>query len=213
MLPEATMEITAMAMRDVNADDKRLYVNFSMHPRLNTQKSADAGRPIFDDVEYVMIMVPGDANSIVHRPIMDIPGRSDLERFPMQYQAFKNRKDQDSAAGTPLSVCGFLTQGQIRELEFFHVKTVEHLANMPDSNANKFMGIQDLKRKAQDFLRVASDRAPLTAMRSELEHRDNQIAALQAQVAELLAAAQKPKRGKAAPQPEPESEAEAEAEE
>jgi hypothetical protein len=163
-------------------------------------KSASAGRPIYDDVEYITIMVPGDATSIIHRPVWE----RDRERFAAKYLAFQQKKDQDAVSGTPLLASGIVTAAQARELEFFHCRTVEHLANMSDSNAVKFIGIQDLKRKAQLFLENAKSVAPMTTMKAELDKRDDQIAAMQAQINALLES-QKPKRGRKAAEPEPET--------
>lgn len=183
-LPEASLEITAQAMTSSDAEDKKLFVQFMMHPKFSVTKTAEQGRPIFEDTEYVMIMVPGDSTSIVHRPVWE----RDRERFPLQYAAFKNKQNQVDASGTPLSAVTFLTAAQVRELEYFNCRTVEHLANMADSNATKFPGIQSLKRQAQDFLAAAAGQAPLTAMRSELEKRDEQIAALMQRLSDLESA-------------------------
>lgn len=181
MLQEATYELTAQAFNgQPSKDDGRLRVQFSLFPHLNEEKSSKEGRPIYDEREYIMIMVPGERD-IVHRPVWN----RDLERFPHQYQAFKNKQNQDAVSGTPLKVVPWLTLSQVKELEYFNCYTVEQLANMPDSTASKFMALQKYKQLAKDFLQAAKEAAPLTAMRAELEQRDNQLAAQQAQIVEL----------------------------
>lgn len=193
---EATMGEMALAdyaggNRQAGNGDERLRVQFSTFPQINEDKSAQEGRPIFDEKEYITIMVPGERD-VVHRAVW----AKDLQRFPLQYQAFKNKQNQDTASGTPLKMVTWLTPGQVKELEFFNCHTVEQLANMADSAASKFMAIQRLKTLAKDYLKAAKEAAPLTAMRDELDKRDSQIAALQNQMAELMAlkAAQAPEQ-------------------
>ena len=184
MLQEATMEMTGMAM-DQNTNqfkgDENLRVQFNLYPHFNQEKTNKEGRPIFDDAEYITIMVPGQTD-IVHRKAW----RLDFERFPRQYAAFKNNLDQDAASGTPLKILPWLTGGQVKELEFFNVRTVEQLANMADSTAQKFMGLQQLKTRAKDFLVAAKEAAPLTAIRAELDERDSKIEVLERQLATLM---------------------------
>lgn len=183
MFAEAPLDLTMMAFSKESEDDKKLHVMFHMHPWLNKEKSAAEGRPIYDDREYISIMVPGDATSIVDRPIMD----SDKERFPQKYSAFKNRQSQEAAGGTPLSAVSFLQPAQIRELQHFNCYTVEQLATIPDGNVSKFQGIQGLKRLAIAFLEQAKGNAPITKMQKELESRDSEIAALKEAMAQLQA--------------------------
>lgn len=184
MLAEASFEMTGMAL-DQNQNqfkgDENLRVNFSMYPHFNQDKSDAAGRPIYDDTVYVTIMVPGQTD-IIHRKAW----RLDYERFAKQYAAFKNNQDQDAASGTPLSVLPWLQGSQVKELEYFHIRTIEQLANMADNVMSKFMGAQQLKQRAKDFLTAAKEAAPLTAMRAELDQRDSKIDVLERQVAALM---------------------------
>jgi hypothetical protein len=172
-LTEATLEMTQNAFQQENEADKRLLVQFSMFPVQDSAASAKEGRPIFKEVEYVMIMVPGDKQSVVHRRAEE----RDKFRFPKQYQAFLNKKSQETSNGTPLKAVTFLSLGQVKELEFFNVYTVEQLAEIPDAHASRFMGIQTLKQQAKDFLKAAREVAPLTAMRAELDKKENDLKA------------------------------------
>lgn len=183
---EASYEMTEGAMSSENEADKKLFVVFNYHPHPNSQKSAEAGRPIFEDKVYVMIMVPGDKESIVHRPAWE----KDFQRFPRQYAAFKN-KESNAIVGTPLKMVPWLTSSQVKELEYFNIMTVEHLATVNENVSSKMHGLFGLKQKAQDFLRAAESAAPLTEMRAELEKRDSQISALQQQLTELAARTEK----------------------
>jgi hypothetical protein len=186
-LATADYDLTAMAM-DPNArmrenPDSRLRVSFFMHPEQDMDRTAKEGRPIFLEKEYIQIMVPGERDVVV-RPAWS----RDYERFPQQYQAFKNKQNQDAVSGTPLAVLTFLSKAQVKELEYFNCMTVEQLASMPDSTAQKFMQINKLKQLAKDYIQAAKETAPLTSMRAEMEDKDNRISVLERQISELIAA-------------------------
>lgn len=170
---EASYEMTDSAFGREDKADEKLFVQFTMYPHPDRDATAKEGRPIFKEIEYIMIMVPGDKESIVHRPAW----AKDFQRFPKQYSAFKNKQSQEGVSGTPLRAVGFLSLGQMKELEFFNCYTVEQLAGIPDAHASKFMGIQRLKTLANDYLTAAKETAPLTAIRAEIEKKDQELAA------------------------------------
>jgi hypothetical protein len=177
---EATMSEMHMAYGTRDPNDSKLFVKFELFPVINQDKSAVEGRPIYEDAEYITIIVPGDKESVVHRKLW----AKDLERFPAQYQAFKNGASQQ-ISGTPLEHWPVIGKGQVMELQFFNVRTVEDLANLADAHAHKFMGINKLRKQAQDWLAAAKDAAHITKMNDELEKRDSKIAA-QADMLEKL---------------------------
>lgn len=174
---EASFDEMHMALSEqqgTSEADKKLLVVFSIRPHHNQVKSAEQGRPIYEDRDYITIMVPGDKDSVIERPATDM----DKARFRAQYRAFKDRQNQETVSGTPLRQVSFITASQAKEFEYFNIYTVEQLAGMPDSNAQRIMGAQRLKQLAADFLRAAESAAPLTAMREEMSQKDAQIAAL-----------------------------------
>lgn len=176
---------------DQNAADRRLVVRFSLQPRIDSAKTAEEGREIYKDVEFVTILIPGDKTLTVNRPVMP----SDKARFPLQYQAFKN-KAGEVITGTPLSAWPIVTESQRRELEHFNVRTVEHLAEINDNFASSMMGIQALKQQAQKYLTAAKAAQPLVQLQQELASRDNDIAALKDQVAKLASMIEEKQAGK-----------------
>lgn len=193
-IQEASYDLTAQAFdRQPQKGDENLRVKFSNFPHFNQQKTNDEGRPIYDEKCYITIMVPGQQD-IVHRPAW----RNDFDRFPRQYQAYQNDKDQDAVSGTPLTALTWLHANQLKELEYFNVKTVEQLANVSDNTTGKFMGLQSLKQRATDFLAASKDSSHLTQMRAELEERDERIATMQAQMAEMADAIKELRTKKAA---------------
>lgn len=184
MIGEAEYDLTQMAFQAENRSydeqaDKKLYVRFQQHPHLNDVKSREEGRPVFEMADYIQIMVPGDKDNVVFRPVRP----EDTERFSRQYFAFKNNQTQ--ASGTPLIEWNQVTRAQVEELKFFNVHTVEQLAAITDVNAQKFMGINVLREKARKFLELQAETAPLDKLNAELVKRDEIIAAQAAQLASL----------------------------
>lgn len=174
---EADYDVTKRAMegmdRTQSTADDRLMIRFETFPHPNEQRSTEAGHPVYDDREYITIIVPGDKTSIVHRPVW----AQDKQRFPRQYQAFKAGLSQE-ASGLPLKMWGGMTQGQAKEFEYFNVKTVEQLAVMADGNGVGIQGFNGLKQRAVDYLAYTKEQQPLLEMRGAIEKRDNEIATL-----------------------------------
>lgn len=160
-----------------NAGDDALLVRFFIDAAKDDVASKEAGRPIYKDVEWIDIRIPGSKDNVVVRPAR--PG--DRERFPRHYAAFKQRiGNAEKVVGTPLAMWPILTKAQVEELKFFNIHTVEQLVGCPDSTSMNFMGIQVLKQKARDYLAAAQSAAPLAALREEVD-------ALKAQNTELIA--------------------------
>lgn len=127
--------------------DKNLLVKFYYHPLENKALSEREGRPIFEDRVYIDIRTPGERDAI-RRPASS----ADIARFQEHYDAFMRRTEQPEETGTLLSEWPLITRSQVEELAFFNCKTVEHLANMADSAAQNFRGIQSLKQRAKHWL-------------------------------------------------------------
>lgn len=156
--------------------DEKLHVKFYMDAVEDPKKSREAGRPIFSDTEMVLIIPPGDKdNTIV------APAKAYLPRFAAKYQAWKNGQDQDAISGTLLKEWpGGPSASQIKNLEFFHVRTVEQLAGLSDGNLQVMgPGHLDLRKRAQAYLDASVGAASAQKMQSELAKRDGQIEVLQ----------------------------------
>lgn len=161
--------------------DKRLLVRFYTEPVHQEFASIQAGRPIYKDEDFVAITTPGSRNTVTAPATYEYQ-----QRFADQYKRFKNSQNQ-VINGTPLSVLPWMSKSQVAEFAASNVHTVEALANMPDSVSHMFMGHQQIKQRAQAYLDIAKDAAPMLKLQSELEKRDAQIEELQAQMAAVLA--------------------------
>lgn len=160
-------------------EDKKLLVQFYSTAVQNNFKSAEAGRPIFDDVDMIKIIVPGSRDVLVSQA-SEIYQR----RFPRHWEAYMSKKEMPTD-GTPLTEVPFLSAAQVGELIGINIKTLEHLAEMPDVAVSRMMGANTLRETARKYLAAAEDNAAITKMQSLLESRDNDIEVLKRQIEEL----------------------------
>ena len=95
------------------ADDNKphLHVEFYIEAVENPAKSREAGRPIFEEKEFVKVMIAGDPKNTLIAPANErgSGGVTYAERFPEHYKLFKADRDQMAASGTPLSEVPWLT--------------------------------------------------------------------------------------------------------
>ncbi len=181
-----TEGFTQLTMPDQNTGHG-LHARFFMHPEQDKAKSLEAGRPIFEEVPYIVIRIPGDKTSEIQRPIrFGDTTAHDNHKFAREYQAFTAGNEQ-SLLGTPLAEWGAITRSQVKEMEHFHVRTVEQLAEIPDSTLGNFRGITSIREKARNYISAAKGEAPLLKMQEDLKERDETLSAMQAQINELVA--------------------------
>lgn len=171
-------------MGAVQNPDAALIVHFYVKPIQNIFASSKEGKPLYEDVTYVTINVPGLKDMQVDRPAYD----TDKRRFPLQWQHFENRTKGDSREiGTPLSEWQQITRSQAEEFRGLKFFTVESLANAADANINSIgmiggMAPYVLREKARAFLQAAKDSALPQHQAEELAKRDAEIAMLKEQM-------------------------------
>ena len=181
---------------NVGAPKHGLYAEFYMHPLQDKAESTKEGRPIYKDVPYIMIMVPGDKGSVIRRPVRtgNDPA-NDNNRFYNEYVAFVQNRTQP-LEGTPLAQWNQITKGESLELEYFNIRTVEQLADLNDTSAQNVMGFSTLKTKAKAYLDMTKEEAPLVKLQEELAVRDNEIDTLKNAMEEMRVELQDMKKGK-----------------
>lgn len=186
MLEEVTLDNHWLMSQDPpDKGDEALLARFYLRAKKDNKASNEAGRPIFRNVEYVYIAKPGDKLDVHDQPATN----RDRWRFRKQYEAFK-RGQGNEVIGTPLSKWTSIDVGQVEELKYFNVVTVEQLALLPDGNIPNVGNISHLKKMAVDYLEAAKGEAVHTKLRAELEKRDSLLDAMQKQMtqqAELIA--------------------------
>jgi len=176
MIQEADFNHEDFSTSNQQAGDDTLLVKFELRSKQDRGETLKQGRPIFKDVEYVDIKIPGRRGSGACRPA----SFADKQRFPKHYAAFKQRTEAPDQ-GTPLAEWPQITRSQAEELAFVHVKTVEQLSELADSAAGEFMGGHKLKQLAKDWLTDSGE----TALIAEKEALKEQVTDLTKQVAHL----------------------------
>jgi len=172
--------------------DNKLYVEFYRKPVLQPGKSREAGRAVYEEIDYVRIHVPGDKSSVIERPVT----QQDVFRFQDRYNKWKAGQEE-AVTGTPLSALPGMTASKVEEYKFFKLVTVEQLAEANDNLGAKFMSFHQDKQRAKAFIEVAKNNAPIEKMNEELQKRDAEIENLRTMV-EALQASQSGKRKVAA---------------
>lgn len=159
-----------------DSGDDLLWVTFESASHFNDTKTRELERPVFEMMDYVKIIVPGDTSTIIHRPVRE----SDKQRWPKQYAAFKIGGEQQ--AGYPLVEWPYITRAQVDELAYFKIQTVEQLANVSDNIAQKFMGLNSLRDKAKSYLERMAGEEPNNRLAAEVAKKDEELNALRAQL-------------------------------
>lgn len=161
------------------ASDKRLIAKFYKNAIFNEFKSNQEGRAIYDEIDYIRIITPGSRDDFRTEVTVEYQ-----RRFPEQWAQYKASQEQ-AVSGTPINMVPWLSIGQVEELKFFHITTVEQIIDAPDTIAQKFSGFQSLKQKAKAFLDSASSEAEKTRLEGALKERDAKISSLEQNLAAM----------------------------
>lgn len=162
----------------IMGNDAQLLVRFSTHAEMSQIKSKAAGMPVYDDVEIVTIMNPGEKEPVIvqatdwHR-----------RRFPNQYEAFKKGKE-DQQGGTPLDLLFPNSPSTVKQLKAYHIFTIQQLSTISDSAKSQIPMGQTLVDRAKAYLTQAGAGQGFHAM----EEMQRQIDALKAALGDAGAA-------------------------
>jgi hypothetical protein len=183
---------------------EHLSVEFFTDTVHNIRKSAERGRPIYDEVEKVRLRIAGDKNSVLVAPAHDQSSVRDAQTNARltyaqlhhgPYEAFKAGR-VFVGSGTPLSELPFLTEGKRRELTALNINTAEALAGLDGANLNRLgMGARELKVQAEAWLEKSGSGAVTSRLAAENE-------AMRARL-EQLEAAMRDNRNSPAPEVAP----------
>jgi hypothetical protein len=138
--------------------DASLHVVFYSKPVQNEFQTKAEGRPIYSDVDWVKIIVPGDKNNII-----DTYAREDHKlRFPVQWARYQNQKQGVAETGTPLTAWTLISAAKAEELRGLNFKTVESIAHASDGQLQSLgmaagMAPHEFRARAQRYLQAAKD--------------------------------------------------------
>jgi hypothetical protein len=165
---------------DPRDPDASLVALFKNHPMPNKAKSAEQGRPIFDDMEIVEVRFAGSRNwspfpahARSHWSVDPHTGEqievTYAERFARQYRQFREHAAQ-TKTGTPLEYVPFLTVAQRTGLHAVNLYTVEQLAAIDGQELKNIgQGGREWKNLAQEYLAETKNNAPNAQLQAELE--------------------------------------------
>ncbi len=174
--------------------DAQLTIRFYSRPVKNEFKTQQEGRPIFQDIDYIEIMTPGDKDNTVDTPAME----HHKQRFPLHWAHYKNTGGSNAQIGTPLEQWPLITGSQAAELKALKFFTVDSVAGASDEQISRIglaggMTPFAFREKAQLFLQVAKDLSFSTKQAEANKAQEQRIADLEAKLAEVLAAKSEPK--------------------
>lgn len=176
------MQVEGNALEATSADDEKLWVKFEKRAVKHNYKSEQAGHPVFEDKDFISIIVPGDATNVVER----VATENDKERFHKQWAKYQRNQSQE-VDGWKITEWTALSPAQAAELQHMGFQTVEMLSVASDIACQKMMGMLGLREKAKAALAVAKDQAAAMRFSAENEALKADNADLRRQVEELAA--------------------------
>jgi hypothetical protein len=205
---------------DEQGADSKLQVRFYKRPVKQDDASAEAGRPIYKEFDFVHICVAGDTLTEIDTFALE----QHKQRFPIHWAKYQNSlgANDEGYEGTPLMEWPLVSKSQAEELRAMKFHTVEAVANASDQQLQRMgmaagMSPYAFRDKAKAFLNLATTAAEtdkreqeINALKEELakkdletvkmkQETDAKMALMQEQMASILAAVgeKKPRKRKA----------------
>lgn len=161
----------------MNHDFSHLHVEFYTEAVHNVRRSAEEGRPFYDDVEMVRIRIAGDKGTVFAARAEDASTFRDetgrrltyRELHAGPYEAFK-RNAVYQGEGTPLSDVPCVSLAKRKELALSNIYTAEVFADLDGSNLAKLgMGARELRDQVKAWLEKTSKNADVAKLATENE--------------------------------------------
>lgn len=183
----------ALDYLDVSESDEQDNTRpiFHQKPVQNPRKTEIEGRPIFDMIDYVEIMVPGQSKTHIIRKVTE----EDKQRWPTKWVAYQSNKEaQQPLEGTPIEQWAYLTPARAMEMKAINILTIEDLANLSDTGIQSLgMGGLELRKRAQQHLRPEGD--VVKELREEIQKNTELMAEMRAEL-DTLKSQEKRKPGR-----------------
>jgi hypothetical protein len=153
--------------------------------------SEQAGHPVFEDVDFIEILIPGDMTNVIVRPATE----RDKQNYAQLYTQYKQGLEP-ATDGTPVEAWPRLTRAQSANYKALNFQTVEQIANMTDAVLTKVgMGAQADRTAAKAFIALAKDSALAQKQALELERNAAEMADLKKQIKDLAAMVESQNKG------------------
>lgn len=144
--------------------DDSLLVEFYRGKRHNGAKSREAGTPIFDPVDMVRIVQPGEKDVMEYEADKGTPPYK--FRFPRQWAAYQQGIEQRKA-GTPLDLVFPDQPDVVATLNAMHIYNAQQLAGITDTAIGNIPMGRSLVKTAKQFLGQATGSAEFHALKNE----------------------------------------------
>ena len=177
---------------DLSNPDSRLAVKFYKRPVELKNESIAQGRPIFQEFDFIKILVPGDALTEIDTYVSD----AHKTRFPIQWANYMNRQgSEESFSGTPITEWPQVSASQAEELKGIKFHTVESVAHCSDQQLQKIgmiagMSPHNFRERAKTFLNLAEESAGISKREEEITQLKEENAKIKAETEAKLAAMQ-----------------------
>ena len=174
------------------------YVEFELRPEEDREESIAQGMPVFKDVEFAMITMPG-GGLVVDKPINEALlyewKNGDNRRkppSPFAYRAYEAWKEGREAPvnGTDLKNWPGVTPAQLKTCQNATVRTIEDLAEANADTIRKLgMGGVAMMEKAKAYLAAANQNKTseeVSALMVKLEALSDTVKRKDEQISDLL---------------------------
>lgn len=160
-----------------------MAVGFGISPLIDQMKTASAGHDVYSDVLFVKIATPGDRNSLYFQPATD----THKKRFPAAWQEYQKQEGRAGQSGLPVEQWAMISRSTSLNLRVAHIHTVEALSELGDEHLGSVANGRELREKAKLFIRQRSDGAAVAKAATDKQKLQDQITALQNQLAAMAA--------------------------
>jgi hypothetical protein len=161
------------------------FVTFEVRADKDEGASAEAGRPIHKDVDYVIIRNAGSRDQVEARALMFIKQNPKDEDLRERYRAWVDREKRNIIEGTPLKELPFLGRSEVADFNAMNIFSVEQLVTLSDSAKHRFHNINHIIAKAQAFLDLAKDTQLATKQAAVINEQNDKIELLQRTIKEM----------------------------
>jgi hypothetical protein len=156
-------------------DEDNTFARFYFDAIKNEAASAQAGREIWEDVEMVEIILPGNPWT---KPVMRVTDEH-RERWPKLYEQFRKQEEQ-RPDGRPIEEWSEVSRAMVKELKALDFYTVEQVADMSEIAIGRIgMGARVLKEKAQAYVAESRKMAPINALVRENDILKSKLSAME----------------------------------
>lgn len=156
--------------------DQNLFVTFRNEVLIDESESLEKGTPVTQEKEFVKMVQRGSGKEIYD----GIAKQDHINRFPEQYQRFKDNKSQDIVDGIGIEKLPGITQQQVVVCKYLKLSTVEQVAGMIDGEIKKLGDNgRTLVKACRDFLTGTN------SLKEKVTEQEDKIAKLEAMIESL----------------------------